>query len=149
MSQLYRVLYCSRADLGDASDHGVAEIRAILARSRTNNSRDAITGGLIFSDQCFAQVLEGPPALVEAAFERIQCDPRHRDVTVLSAGPIATRDFPDWSMAFAGTAESSGFGRAIAGTAFTGQTQAGEAVLALLRGVVTREDEWLPSETDQ
>src|ERR1700712_4924660 len=105
--QLYRILYCSRSTL-EGTGTANAEIRQILAKSRANNSRDGITGGLFFSDQCFAQVLEGPAANVESAFERIQCDEGHCEVIVLEAGPIKSRDFPEWSMAFAGITDKEG-----------------------------------------
>lgn len=140
--QLYRILYCSRSTLQETA---ATEIRQILAKSRENNARDGITGGLFFSQQCFAQVLEGPAEMVENAFERIQCDERHGEITVLESGSIMSRDFPDWSMAFAGVADKSGFGSAIISAAFLEQTKAGDEVLKLLRSVVVREDEWLQS----
>jgi hypothetical protein len=146
MADLYRILYCSRSELEGSSKSNVEEISQILAKSRTNNARDGITGGLFFSDQCFAQVLEGPADKVEEAFERIQCDMRHREVTVLEAGPVAARDFPAWSMAFTGATDASGFGQAVLSAAFSGQTEAGDKVLDILRSVVTREDEWLVNE---
>ena len=37
----------------------------------------------MFNSGCFAQVLEGPHHAIQATFERIQCDERHSDVTVL------------------------------------------------------------------
>jgi hypothetical protein len=142
MTQLFRVLYCSRSRI--AKPEAAADIANILAVSRVNNAREELTGGLLFSDGCFAQVLEGPLAAVERAFERIQCDQRHSDVTVLQAGQIAERDFPNWSMAFAGTADA---GVALEGLslaqAFSGQSSAGNELLSLLRSVVVRETEWL------
>ena len=43
MSQLYRVLYCSRNCLAGTSATYATEIEAILAKSRVNNARDGIT----------------------------------------------------------------------------------------------------------
>jgi hypothetical protein len=146
MSGIYRILYCSRSVLDGSSEEAAEEIRKILAKSRVNNERDGITGALFFSQQAFAQVLEGPAEMVEAAFERIQCDERHSEAVILESGNIETRDFPSWSMAFAGETDVSGLGSAIISTAFSGQTSAGDSVLALLRGVIVREDEWLVSE---
>ena len=145
MTQLYRVLYCSRNFIPGSSDIVAAEVQGILDVSRRNNLRAGVTGGLLFSAGCFAQVLEGPTDAVEEAFERIQCDGRHSDVTVLQAGPIVSRDFPDWSMAFAGN--ERGEGRALAGvtlaSAFSGQTSAGDGLLDILKAVVVRETDWL------
>ena len=92
-------------------------------------------------------MLEGPAEAVEAAFERIQCDERHEEVTVLQSGSIEARDFPSWSMAFAGTDQATNplAASALAG-AFAGRSQAADAVLATLRSVVVREDEWLLSD---
>ncbi len=146
MTHLHRVLYCSRNTIPGAIEAVAADVREILAVSRVNNARDEVTGGLLFSEGCFAQVLEGPQDAVEAAFERIQCDPRHCDVVVLQSGPVTKRDFPDWSMAFAGAnaAGSSLAGVALAG-AFSGQSSAGDEVLDMLRALVVRETDWLIS----
>ena len=142
MTQLFRVLYCSRSRLAaNSAPHAIAEI---LATSRANNARDQLTGGLLFSDGCFAQVLEGPIAAVEQAFERIQCDQRHSDVTVLQAGPIAAREFPTWSMGFAGVGSAdAGLPGVTLADAFSNQSSAGTELLELLRSVVVRETEWL------
>ena len=144
MTQLYRVLYCSRNCLaGDAEDVS-EQVRRILAASRGNNARDGVTGGLLFSAGCFAQVLEGPSETVEATFERIQCDDRHSDVTVLEAGPVTARMFPDWSMAFTGGDAAAGplVGGALA-DAFSGRSDAGSKVLDVLKGVMARETQGL------
>lgn len=103
MQTLYSLAYFSRNAISEAGGDLVREIDRILAVARDNNRRQGVTGALLFSDGCFAQVLEGPLAAVEQVFETIQCDPRHRDVTVLSFEPITERAFANWSMAFAGT----------------------------------------------
>ena len=145
MTQLYRVLYCSRNLVPGGPPAIAAEMRSILDVSRRNNQRAGVTGGLLFSAGCFAQVLEGSPEAVEEAFERIQCDERHSDVTVLNAGPIDRRDFPDWSMAFSGTQQTVGapLGSHVLGDA-PANTRAGRDVLDVLRTVIVRETEWLP-----
>ncbi len=145
MTQLHRVLYCSRNLIPGAPEAVAAHIRSILATSRRNNARDGITGGLLFSEGCFAQVLEGPLDALESAFERIQCDERHSDVTVLQSGPIATRDFPDWSMAFAGPDAAGPIAGERIDTAFAGQSGGGDKLLDMLKAVIARESEWLAS----
>ena len=144
MTQLHRVLYCSRNLIPGTPEAVAADIRSILAVSRRNNARDGITGGLLFSEGCFAQVLEGPLDAVEGAFERIQCDERHGDVTVLQSGPITARDFPDWSMAFAGPdAASSPITGVQMADAFAGRSKDGGKLLDMLKAVIVREAEWL------
>ena len=144
MTQLYRVLYCSRNRLTGAPVTYNEEVQEILAKSRENNVRDGVTGGLLFSEGCFAQVLEGPVGMVESAFERIQCDSRHGEVTVLECAQIETRDFPDWSMAFTGSNVSvNPLEGSTLTAAFMGHSSAGGQVLALLRQVIVRENDWL------
>ena len=145
MSELYQVVYCSRNRIPGTPNAVSEAIGGILARSRENNARDQVTGGLLFSDGCFAQVLEGPMEAVMAAFERIQCDERHGEIVVLQSGPIAERHFCDWSMAFTGT-RALGAGRMIGlglSDTLTARSGVGETVLGLLRSVVVRETEWL------
>ncbi len=144
MTQLHRLLYCSRNLIPGVSTAMAENIDRILAVSRENNAREGITGGLLFSKGYFAQVLEGPLDAVERTFERIQCDDRHGDVVVLQSGPISARDFPDWSMAFTGSdvAITATPGAPLAG-AFSGQSSSGDEILILLKAVVVRETNWL------
>ncbi|MBV9736352.1 MAG: BLUF domain-containing protein [Acidisphaera sp.] len=142
---LHRIVYCSRNALAGSAASVSGEIRDILALSRANNRRDGITGALLYSGGVFAQVLEGRLDAIEGAFERIQRDPRHRDVTVLQIAPAGPRGFPDWSMAFAGDsagrsdpATAARLAEALADPDAVG----GEELLDLLRDLVVREDEW-------
>jgi len=97
---IYRLVYYSRNHV--ALDVFASELADILGKSRENNMRDEITGALMFNAGCFAQVLEGPLERVEAAFERIQQDERHGEVSLLSLESIASRSFPNWAMGFVG-----------------------------------------------
>jgi len=101
--QLYTLCYVSR----NAIDHQEIgelhrEIEAILRTARQINAQRQITGALLYTAGYFAQVLEGPLSAVETIFERIQFDPRHRDIQILQFHPLDRRSFGDWSMAFAG-----------------------------------------------
>ncbi len=141
--EIFRLAYVSR-NLGVADAAG---LEAILAVSRRNNARDGVTGALLFSERCFAQVLEGPLAAVSQTFERIQLDERHGEVTVLLSERGAARRFGDWAMAYAG---EDGDARArfaamdfdsLRGRA-TGED--GRALLATLDGAVGRSAVFLP-----
>ena len=150
MTKLYRVLYCSRNRIAGDTDTVTAQITSILAASRENNAREDITGGLLFSTGCFAQVLEGSSAAVQETFERIQCDDRHNDVILLEAGPINERAFPDWSMAFTGgDAGASPLAGGALADAFSGQPGVGFRVLDVLKAVVVRETRWLAAYPEQ
>lgn len=71
----------------------------ILARSRTRNAREGLTGLLWSDGSRFLQILEGPDDCVGTAFARIKADPRHRAVVVLHDRTVEARGFGAWSMA--------------------------------------------------
>ena len=141
---LYSLAYFSRNAIAGPPEALRAEIDQILASARRHNRAAGVTGALLFSDGCFAQVLEGPRDAVEAIFETIQCDPRHADVTVLHLHPVEQRSFAAWSMAFAGIDGVSVDPR-IAGEGMTRPdhimtTDAGRDLLAMLHDVVHRDE---------
>ena len=142
MQKLYRVLYCRRPVIATEPDARTQDIRSILATARRRNASDGITGGLMFSHGCFAQVLEGPMEAVTDTFERIQQDERHAEVIVLQAEPIAVRGFPAWSMAYAGAEGTPDPIRGL-GAGFTGHAASGQKLLDLLRTVIVCEDDRL------
>jgi hypothetical protein len=99
---LFSLAYFSRNAIEGTAAEMQAAIATILASARRNNVRHGVTGALLFSDGCFAQVLEGAREDIETVFETIQCDPRHSDVTIMHLHPVEERSFGDWSMAFGG-----------------------------------------------
>ena len=100
-SDLYALSYLSRNRIEGVDGPNRKELQQILSSARRNNRQLGITGAMLFTEIYFAQILEGPQGAVETIFERIQCDLRHSDVTVLSFQPIAARRFAGWSMAYA------------------------------------------------
>lgn len=78
----------------------IAGLLDVLEVSRRNNSRDAISGLLLYKGGNFMQLLEGDEEVVWTAHARISKDPRHRGLMTILKEPIETRLFPDWSMAF-------------------------------------------------
>ena len=105
---LYRLVYYSRNLIASGAADFDSQVRSILAASRRNNGRAGVTGALLFNAGCFGQVLEGPRRALEATFERIQCDPRHSEVSLLAFEPTQARFFSNWSMAFVGTESVTG-----------------------------------------
>jgi len=108
--QLTFIAYASRA--ADPFDH--ARLVELLTESRANNSRDGITGMLVYSDPDFIQILEGPDAAVRALLERIGRDPRHTDVRVLLDEPATERKYSTWSMGYEPTTPGDGSDDAMA-----------------------------------
>jgi hypothetical protein len=76
------------------------ELLDILKKSHENNKAGNVTGMLLYKGGNFMQVLEGPDDVVNAIFEKVKKDPRHKDVMVISREQIQTRQFPSWEMAF-------------------------------------------------
>ena len=101
-ASLYPLVYCSRNTITGSPADLAVEVQGILASARRHNAKVGVTGALLFTSTWFAQVLEGPREAVEAVFERIQLDMRHREVTILGFSCAEERGFPAWSMAFAG-----------------------------------------------
>ena len=97
-ADLFRLVYVSRKNPGQIAAGTADPVEAIRLASEKANARLGITGALFHTDNCFAQVLEGSPAALHATFERIERDPRHRDVVVLEYARVATRTFAAWSM---------------------------------------------------
>lgn len=94
--KIYFLIYVSIAN-DELSEQQLLEI---LKVSRANNTRDEITGMLLYKDRRFMQLLEGPEGAVCATYGRITKDVRHHDATILLEGPTDERDFPDWTMGF-------------------------------------------------
>ena len=93
---LVRLMYASRARDGLDTE----EVAAILRQSRSHNPRSGVTGVLCLcpSGPIFIQALEGGRDAVNALYNRIVRDPRHRDVTLLKYEDIAERRFAGWAM---------------------------------------------------
>lgn len=93
---MIRLTYASTA----IADFSPENLLSLLKTSRINNGARNITGILIYTHGTFFQVLEGDEAAVNATFETIKKDKRHKDVILLEKVPITERAFPYWSMGF-------------------------------------------------
>jgi hypothetical protein len=76
------------------------ELVQLLSKCRLKNAPQEITGLLLYKNQSFIQVLEGPDDVVRSKFLTISQDQRHRGIIRLLETPIKERRFPDWSMGF-------------------------------------------------
>ncbi len=75
-----------------------AMLAGILSSARRNNRRDDITGALICRHDLYLQLIEGPPAPIDALYARIAVDDRHGDVRLLLTEDVVERMFPAWAM---------------------------------------------------
>ncbi len=93
---LHTIVYTSESREPATQD----QLLALLRRARRNNRRLDITGLLLYRNQRFIQILEGPREAVQTIYSIIGVDPMHRSVTTLVDMPVSHRKFMEWSMAF-------------------------------------------------
>jgi Sensors of blue-light using FAD len=96
MADLFALTYLSKA----TRDLLPEELDAILLQARLFNAAEQVTGVLLYGEECFFQLLEGPEASVRKVFDRISAARAHTDIRVLSQGSIAGRFFESWHMGF-------------------------------------------------
>lgn len=140
--RLMRIVYFSKNRI-DAPIAGMAgEIDSILAAAQANNARNGLTGALIFNHGVFGQVLEGLNDAVEETFERIQCDMRHHEVTILDLRPISERGFGGWSMGFVGADHMGAeiFRNLTGDPSYDARAFRGDALFEALRGLALRQE---------
>lgn len=76
------------------------DLKAILSVARSTNEELGITGMLLYRDGFFIQALEGEAHHVNALYDKIRQDPRHRNVVTVDIHPIDKRTFVGWHMGF-------------------------------------------------
>ena len=95
---IHRLLYRSEAAFVGSPGDVDRQIVAIVDAAHVANTRVGVTGALLFTSGVFIQALEGPLAAVEATFERICGDLRHRRVRLLEFVVAEDRVFGEWAM---------------------------------------------------
>ncbi|WP_242140140.1 BLUF domain-containing protein [Sphingomonas sp. TREG-RG-20F-R18-01] len=85
-----------------ATKQAAAVIATIVAPAERRNASLGVTGALIATENHFAQLIEGPDAVIAALMQSIGRDPRHRDVFVVQDGGTDRRRFSEWSLAYQG-----------------------------------------------
>ena len=87
----------------EQQEFSAPDLKTLLVSARLRNHEADVTGILVYHSGMFLQALEGDEAAVRAVFSRIEKDPRHGDVTIVSRNVSIgkRRMFGDWSMAFA------------------------------------------------
>jgi hypothetical protein len=93
---LYQLAYLSAATTEPSHE----DLVSILDVSVANNEANQITGFLMYVEQSFFQVIEGPQEAIGELYAKLLQDSRHCRVTLLLTSPIDNRRFADWSMAF-------------------------------------------------
>ena len=78
----------------------VDELEDILEQAQSNNSRNGITGALVYIDGSFLQILEGEKDSVQTLMQKISKDIRHETVSVLHEGEIEAAAFSEWKISY-------------------------------------------------
>lgn len=92
---LRRILYTSRAMPGIT----MRDVYDIIRVSHDRDSQCGTTGGLLFIDGHFIQMMEGLPASIETRFEKIRRDKRHEDIVIRQEMDVVAPIFSDDWMA--------------------------------------------------
>jgi hypothetical protein len=101
MSKLIELTYVSEP----AQGMSFLGLMRLLYHSYLRNLRLDITGALIFENNQFGQVIEGPEDVIESLWEKIQQDDRHKNIRLIERKSISSRSFQKWTMVFQGDKE--------------------------------------------
>jgi hypothetical protein len=101
MSKLIELTYVSEP----AQGMSFLGLMRLLYHSYLRNLRLEITGALIFENNQFGQVIEGPEDVIESLWEKIQKDDRHKNIRLIERKSIGSRSFQKWTMVFQGDKE--------------------------------------------
>lgn len=91
-----RIIYQSLA----APDLDRVEMFRLVYMARAANEARGLCGFMLRIDDRIFQVLEGKSFKLNAAFENIRRDPRHRRIEIIDQRPIQRPAFATWRMRF-------------------------------------------------
>ena len=94
------MIYTLTYESVETSEMTHEDMTELLEKARLNNTRDNITGCLIYYMGGFVQVLEGEKQVVQKLYEKIKGDKRHQNVHMFSEDDEVKRTFPNWGMAY-------------------------------------------------
>jgi hypothetical protein len=85
------------------------EIQNIISVAKDRNSKEDITGILIFNNNHFLQIIEGSKKSLKSLMADIENDKRHKDIEYLIDEPIKRRGFDSWNMEIFNTNDNKKF----------------------------------------
>ena len=89
MTQLIELTYVSEP----AHEMSLLGLMRLLYHSYLSNTSAGVTGALIFENNRFGQVIEGPRTQIEDLWVKIQKDTRHKNIHLVESKPIEHRSF--------------------------------------------------------
>jgi len=93
---MIQLIYISSATSWPTED----DLTELLDQARFRNSKQNVTGMLLYDNATYMQVLEGNVSDVHEIYEAICNDSRNNGVVKLDESEIVEREFPGWSMGF-------------------------------------------------
>ena len=93
---MYELIYCSSS----SNDLSTDDLEDILNTARTFNTKNDITGCLLYYKSEFIQILEGEKSIIQKLYNNISKDKRHKGTILVAEGEKEERSFDNWSMAF-------------------------------------------------
>lgn len=130
MTQLIELTYVSEP----AQKMSFLGLMRLLYHSYANNQALGITGALIYENNKFGQVIEGSEKDIEALWQKIQKDNRHKNVRLTEKKLISERSFIKWTMVFQGNEEIAKTIPEVSAAIEDVEFPAGHPLLAVLRG---------------
>lgn len=97
---LHSLVYRSEAALAGTASENDRQVLAMVEASRRRNSAVGLSGALVLVSNTFIQAIEGPLPALEATFERICRDMRHRRLELLEFAAREARGFGGAAMAW-------------------------------------------------
>jgi hypothetical protein len=95
MEDLVHIVYCSLA----SAELSPSAVLHMVERAQERNPERGISGMLVFGNQRFLQMIEGPRRAVSDLYHTVVRDPRHTDLVLIDFAYKPARDFGRWGMA--------------------------------------------------
>jgi hypothetical protein len=78
-----------------------ARLGTMVAAERSNNSRNHVSGVLLYTGAHFVEILEGEESVLDARWSRVQHDDRFASPVRIGEEACNARWFADWKLAYA------------------------------------------------
>ena len=99
----YSVIYQSKAQ----ESFTPKEIELMLIKAKRKNKQQNITGCIVYANDKFIQLIQGPKKYISDLYRDIKADNRHANVITLMEETSKEKLWSDWSMAMLNFSGSS------------------------------------------
>jgi len=107
---MHTIIYTSEAN--HSTDSQIVDLNEICKTAVKNNSKNDVTGVLLFHNNHFLQVLEGKLDTIDRLLDKIRSDTRHSNLEIIYNNSIEKRNYPNWTMQFFDLSDPSKFSSA-------------------------------------